>query len=225
LVKKIEVLGMELHNYPLRESMTLVETFLNNTVLNTIEEVSFAMLLSASEDERVKEAISGIDLTIPGETEILVQAGERNSSLINDIEEDRFFREFLKRVVRNYKNVFLLCNTPDEIDRLKTYITSIDDRVKIAGQAFMEEPYSELSIINEINSASPDVILSTLSSPLQELFIHEQKKRLYASVWYGMNDRFKKLQGTERFRYNFFKSLRRISFRRIMVKTEEKKEN
>ena len=42
-------------------------------------------------------------------------------------------------------------------------------------------------IVNEINSASADVIFSILPSPLQEQFLTENKSKLDAKIWYGLS--------------------------------------
>ena len=42
-------------------------------------------------------------------------------------------------------------------------------------------------MVNEINSASADVIFSILPSPLQEQFLTENKSKLDAKIWYGLS--------------------------------------
>ena len=37
MLKKLDILGLELDNYTVREAMFNVETYLNNDVMNTVE--------------------------------------------------------------------------------------------------------------------------------------------------------------------------------------------
>ena len=71
MIKKIEILGIQLDNYTVREATRKVEEYLNNTVMNTIESISMQMLVMAGEDEALKESIENLDLAIISEKEIL----------------------------------------------------------------------------------------------------------------------------------------------------------
>lgn len=75
MTKKIDILGLSLDNYTVREAIRQVETFLENNVLNTIENISMQMLIDAEESETLREVIQGLDLAIIGEKEILQVAG------------------------------------------------------------------------------------------------------------------------------------------------------
>ena len=53
---------MNLDNYTVREAMLQVEVYLNNTEMNTIENISMEMLVKAQNDEILKECIEKLDL-------------------------------------------------------------------------------------------------------------------------------------------------------------------
>ena len=72
--KKIEILGLPIDNYSVREAILLAEGYLNSTSMNIIETVSMKTLADAESSEAVKEVISLADLTIIGEKEILTAA-------------------------------------------------------------------------------------------------------------------------------------------------------
>lgn len=58
----------------------------------------------------------------------------------------------------------------------------------MAGHCAIEEKSNDFeSVVNEINSASADVIFSILPSPLQEQFLTENKSKLDAKIWYGLS--------------------------------------
>ena len=44
MIKKIDVLGLPLDNYTVREAMRQIESYTSNNVLNTIESISMQML-------------------------------------------------------------------------------------------------------------------------------------------------------------------------------------
>lgn len=217
MIKKLKVMDVELDNFSTRESMMRIETFLNNTVLNTVEEISMNMVMSAMQDEQVMDCIRNLDLTIPGEKELLLEGGFGNHGQMSDVLDGTFFYEFSKRVMRNKKTVFLVGETREQISHLLRYLQQEYERMDILGAACFEQFAEEGGLINEINSYAPDVILSIISSPRQEQFLYEHKTSLHASLWYGMNDRFQKFTVAERTK-RFFKSMiRKTLFRHHLM--------
>jgi len=220
VAKKIEVMNIKLDNYPMREAMMLVETFLNNTVLNTIEEISRPMIVTAAGDAEVKECIEALDLAVPGDKEILAEAGvstsivERNNS---------FFYEFAKRVVRNNKKVFVLSEDEEGIARAKKFLAEGYGRMEVLGTCALSDYAEEAGVINEINILMPDVILSVLSSPMQEKFLLRHKGHLHAKVWYGMNNEGLIDHESGRARRKIRRIMRRLAFRRYVSDYEKNK--
>ncbi len=216
MIKKIELMGISLDNYPAREAMILMETFLNNTVLNTIEEVSVRMLLEAKNDEMVHRSIEELDLAIPGDEEILMQADYGQSQQMRDIKSNAFFHEFARRVIRNKKSVFLLGENEEDLTKLRKYLENHYPLMNIIGDRIFEDNTECANIVNDINALTPEVILSVLPSPRQEWFILGQKSRIHAKIWYGMNDYYKKGEGAASFKEQIGKWLWKIDFRRRM---------
>ena len=72
--KKIQILGMKLDNYSVRESILLAESYLNGTSLNAIEDISMKMLMESENNEILGQALQEMDMTIIGEKEILTAA-------------------------------------------------------------------------------------------------------------------------------------------------------
>lgn len=65
--KKIQILGMKLDNYSVRESILLAESYLNGTSLNAIEDISMKMLMESENNEVLGQALQEMDMTIIGE--------------------------------------------------------------------------------------------------------------------------------------------------------------
>lgn len=192
MLKKIDILGIQIDNYTVREAMLQVEVYLNNTVMNTIETINMKMLDLAGEEPCIKECIEMLDLAVIGEKDILLAAGAASSQRIKETVDHEFFKEFMKRVIRNHKSAFLLGETTEELDILETYLSEEYEKLRLEGRCALEEKSGDLeSVVNEINSISPDVIFSILPSPHQEKFLLENKGKLDARVWYGLGDSYR----------------------------------
>lgn len=188
MLKKIDILGIEVDNYTVREAMMQVENYLDNTVMNTIETIDMKMLELAGRDETVRACMEQLDLAVIGEKEILIAADVHSSQRISETINHDFFREFIKRIIRNHKRVFLLAETIAQEEQLEHFLVGKYEQIEVAGHCAIEEKSNDFeSVVNEINSASADVIFSILPSPLQEQFLTENKSKLGAKIWYGLS--------------------------------------
>ena len=188
MLKKIDILGIEVDNYTVREAMMQVENYLDNTVMNTIETIDMKMLELAGRDETVRACIEQLDLAVIGEKEILIAADVHSSQRLSETINHDFFREFIKRIIRNHKRVFLLAETIAQEEQLEHFLVGKYEQIEVAGHCAIEEKSNDFeSVVNEINSASADVIFSILPSPLQEQFLTENKSKLDVKIWYGLS--------------------------------------
>ncbi len=196
MIKKIEILGMNLDNYTVREAMLQVEVFLTNDTMNTIENISMEMLVKAQNDEVLKECIEQLDLAIISEKEILKAAGVMSAQRMRETAENEFAQEFMKRIVRNNKTVYLLGDTSEQIEKLQEFLTEKYPKLKVSGSYALEECTGDFdNIINEINIAETDVIFSVLPTPQQEYFLKENVGKFNAKIWYGLGVNYARKRG------------------------------
>ena len=94
MIKKIDIMGIGLDNYTVRESMRQVENYLSNDVLNTIENISMQMLIASETDPVVHNVISELDLSVIGEKEILKAADADSMQRVQETEQNDFSYEF-----------------------------------------------------------------------------------------------------------------------------------
>ncbi len=186
MTKKIDILGLALDNYTVRESIKQAETFLENDILNIIETISMKMLIDVEEHPAVRGVIEASDLVIIGEKEILQSVGIDTIQRIHETEGNDFAAEFFKRLERNRKSVFLLGQNAEQIARERGDMLKEFPRLVIVGEYALENCAGDPeAVINDMNVMTPDVIVSILPSPLQEEFFWNHKDKMNASIWYG----------------------------------------
>ena len=186
MIKKIDIMGMWLDNYTVREAISKVETYLSDNVMNTIESISMQMLLEAENDPTVQEVIDSLDLSIIGEKEILQAAGVATMQRVRETEENDFSFEFFKRIERNKKGIFLLGETSEKLSRVREELQREFPKLEFVGEYAVENCIGNLeAVINDMNAMTPDVIVSILPTPMQEHFFLEHKDKMNANIWYG----------------------------------------
>ncbi len=187
MIKKIDIAGILVDNYTVREAIRQVEMSMESKGFYLIEEVTVDMLLMAERNEKVRDAIMSVDLTVVVESEILSATGANSLQRQHEIENHDFFAEFMKRLERNHKTVFLLGETTEDIEKVRNIIKQSYGRIEFVGEVSMESQSDGTDgVVNEINSATPDVIVSLLPSPGQEIFLQENRDKLSAKIWYGL---------------------------------------
>ncbi|MBP7320704.1 MAG: WecB/TagA/CpsF family glycosyltransferase [Lachnospiraceae bacterium] len=195
-MKKIEIMGVEIDNYSVRESLLLADAYLNNHVMNTIEYVTMDAVNKASKDSHYKEQLEKIDLLLPGEKEMLDVYGMKDNQRKKEIGEHLFFVEFLRKVVRLEKRVFIIGDKESAILMVSGFLKKYYEELHIVGATALEQNNGDIAnVINAINAEAPDVILSVLPSPLQENFLEEQNDKLCAKVWFGFGNSYRKRSG------------------------------
>ncbi|MCI8484689.1 MAG: glycosyltransferase [Lachnospiraceae bacterium] len=194
--KKLKIMGMEFDNYTVWESMFQVEDFLNSSTMNTVETISMETLVKLQTDEQLKNCLEEVDLLIISDKEILKAAGVTSTQRIQETASNEFFREFMKRAARNNRTVYLLGDTGEQIENLQEFLTEHYSQIKVSGVYPLEQCVGDYDgVINEINIAEPDVILSVISTPDQEYFLREHKEKLNAKIWYGLGDHYSSKKG------------------------------
>lgn len=211
MIKKIDIVGIQLDNYSARECVMAVERMLSENTFHTVEEVNMDMIMLAGSDEKVEGVLNCLNCSIIAEKGILDAAGEK-SLVSREAEAADCFYEIIKRLERNHKSVFFLAQNVKELQEIRDYVEREFPRLMIAGSVVTEECADDAdAIVNEINAATVEVIVSVLPSPKQEHFLADNRGKMSAILWYGVgNGKFAKKKSNL-----FLKMQKRIRIHRL----------
>lgn len=187
-MKNIEVLGVKVQDASLRESLKISDGYLRNGALNTIIYLSSKLLVDAGSNEEQKNWIEKSDLTIYGDSTILKNIGSAEHR-IKEVQEDVYLSEFLKKIVRMRRSVFLLADTNERLSSLRKELTDYQENLNIIGEYVMDfETVSFDRLMNEMNGYAPNVVISRVSYSEQARIMEESRKYLNANIWLGLLD-------------------------------------
>lgn len=190
MIKKINIVGIELDNYTVREVGINVERMITEKSFIIVQEVDMDTLMLAKQDEKVRTGIEMADLTIISEMEILEAAGENRASSVqrkHEIDNRLQLLDLLKKAERNNKTVYILGETVASVEQMKAFVKDEFSRLRIAGVSALENYTQNIeAVVNDINAATSNIILSVLPTPTRELFLIENKGKLLADMWYGV---------------------------------------
>lgn len=137
MTKKIDILGIRLDNYTVREAVRQVDGYLNDHVMNTIENISMQMLIESESDPVLKEVMSALDLAVIGEKEILQAAGIGTMQRIKETEENDFSLSFSARLSA-VKESFFLGETDEKLNVAREMLLQTFPRLSVAGWYALE---------------------------------------------------------------------------------------
>lgn len=186
-MKVIDVLGMQITDYPLKEAIKLSLKYVGNGAMNTIFYVSSQVLLDAGENQQQKEWLESMDLILYGEPTVLDVLGENTRERKNEIKQDEFLHEFIKKISRAKQSVYLILDSDEKADSLKRYLQELHGSVNVVGKYIWDEETSTAEdLVNELNDISPDVIISKLPNSIQMRLICENRRMINSGVWVAL---------------------------------------
>lgn len=181
--KKIQVLGIEIDNYTIREMMLLLEDYISSEGLHIVQIITPELLLLASEHDQIKEMIDKVDLQVIGDVSILEVVSPSHEQQQSEVQKKELEELFLRSLIRKKKTVYWIGHTEEQLAMFKDYMNENYPDLVLVGQfaGKIEEDDTDY-ILNDINSVAPDVLLLNLSSPLQENFVFRNRNRFNAKL-------------------------------------------
>lgn len=224
MIKTIEVAGIQLDNCTVREAIMNLEREMSDLGFHTVEEVNTDTIMLAVSDETVRRALMTVNHTVIAESGILEAVGESSYQRKHEIEHHDFFHELMRRIERGHRRIYLIGDSQERMDAMLGHLEELYPRCLLVGSAMLEGWDGTIdAVINDINSATPDVVISILASPRQEHFLLETRDKLSANLWYGMGTM--ELAETKGIVSFFKRSLRKYKLERQIRSYSEGREN
>ncbi|MBO5341692.1 MAG: WecB/TagA/CpsF family glycosyltransferase [Lachnospiraceae bacterium] len=186
-MKVIDVLGMHITDYPIKEAIKHALKYIGNGAMNTIFYVSSPVLLEAGENPQQREWLESMDMLLYGEPTVLDVLGENTRERKNEIKQDAFLHEYIKKIARGKQRVYLILDSQEKADQLNEYLHDLHESVDVIGIYIWDEENSKAEdLVNELNDVSPDVIISKIPNLVQQKLICENRRMINASVWIAL---------------------------------------
>lgn len=225
-MRHMQVLGVELQDYTVREAMRKTDYFLRDNKVSTIAYITTRGLMAAEESPELKTFLSNIDLTVAADSDILSAAGVYNRNRVKEIENDEFMEEFLKKLVRGKRRVYLLTGTKEQLGALKECLKSYQENLRIVGSYSLDElEKDEDYLINEMNGLMPDVVISNISSPQRESFFENNHMKMNTRIWLMLKDKVVHATQGKNIFWRFADRISKKIFRRKVEKYHESGED
>lgn len=218
-MKNKNILGIDLNYDYVRDIFPTVDEYMENVIMNTVYIVSMSLLVETEQNPDLKNLIDQMDLRIIGDKEIIKAAGMEDRLLENEIKGQIFLKQLFKKALKYNKTFFLLTQTEEELESMQKLLEKNYGKIMITGAYAKNNCVGDVDlIINEINIASPDIVLVKLPTPEMELFMMEGKEKISAKLCIGFRPEIYMRMHKTSFLYWLKKQLHKSIFHRKVTK-------
>lgn len=218
--EKIQVLSLELDNLSAKDAMKRVVEYMGTEPVNIIEMVTMHTLGTFQQEEETEQIFRSFSLALAGDKGMLQASGITEERRLREVEELLFVKMVMRYLHKGSAKVFLLAETEADLEKLNAYVREDYANIQIVGTANMEEhAVSDDMLLNLVNGAEADCVLSALPSPTEEQFVSRNKLLINAHIWLG----FGQLLGEMRKNKNLFRKVKDTVLRQILKQEMAKK--
>ena len=216
--EKIQVLGVELDNCSAKESLKFVVECLKEERMNVVEMVSMNTLAQFQQLEESVNMFEAFDLVLPSDRGILQAAGVEEERRLKEVDDLLFIKMVMRYLQKNHVSVFLLSETEASRQQLEEYIEEEYGNLKIVQSMSLEEKgSSDDMILNYVNGAEVECVLSTVPSPIEEHFVFRNMSIINARIWLGFGPLIREINREKK----GWQKLKELISRRILKKEVE----
>ena len=187
--EKIQVLGLEIDNLTAKDAVKRVVSYMETEPVSVVEMVTMNTLGKFQQDETAKELFESFDIALASDKGMLEAAGVTDERRLKEVDELLFIKMVMRFLHKNSARVFLLAEDKADLQKLEMYMQEDYSNIQVMDKATMEENgASDDMLLNLVNGAEAECILSALPSPIEEQFIFRNKSLVNASVWLGFGN-------------------------------------
>ena len=198
----IEILGCRVSKVTLIEALDLIEEWIQRPAQRPryVVATGFHGLWEAQKDPEFQKVLNSADLFCPDGIAPVWLSRLNGDALPERVPGPDLLAAFLAKADRSGHSSFFFGDTDETLAALKENVQKTYPGHRVAG--VLSPPFRAMSaeedaaIIEEINSARPDVLWVGLGMPKQDWWIYNHRDRLRVSVVAGVGAAFRFLSGS-----------------------------
>ena len=218
--EKIQVLDLQIDNLTAKDAVKRVVSYMETEPVSVVEMVTMNTLAKFQQDETAKELFDNFDIALASDKGMLEAAGETDERRLKEVDELLFIKMVMRFLHKNSARVFLLAEDEADLQKLEMYMKEDYSNIQVVDKATMQEnAASDDMLLNLVNGAEAECILSALPSPIEEQFIYRNKSLVNAKVWLGFGNLLDELKKEK----NAFQKFKEFILRQLLKKEMAKK--
>ena len=218
--EKIQVLGLEIDNLTVKDAVKRVVSYMETEPVSVVEMVTMNTLGKFQYDDSATVLFENFDIALASDRGMLEAAGETDERRLKEVDELLFIKMVMRFLHKNSVRVFLLAEDMTDLQKLEKYMQEDWFNIQVIGKATMEDnAESDDMLLNLVNGAEAECILSALPSPMEEHFVFRNKLLVNARVWLGFGNLLDELKKEK----TAFQRVKEFILRQLLKKEMAKK--
>ncbi|NCB52180.1 MAG: glycosyltransferase [Clostridia bacterium] len=184
-MSRTDILGVGFDDLTMEEAVTAAMELIKTRSGRYVATPNPEIVMLAREDERLRNALLEAALVLPDGIGVIKGASILGTPLKEKLPGIDFASEVMARLAKKGGSVFLFGAKPGVAEKAGTELSARYNGLSIAG---VHDGYfsDDAPIVEEINSAAPDLLLVCLGAPKQELWMQNYDGRLNAGLMAGL---------------------------------------
>lgn len=218
--EKIQVLDLQIDNLTAKDAVKRVVSYMETEPVSVVEMVTMNTLAKFQQEESAQELFGNFDIALASDKGMLEVAGETDERRLKEVDELLFIKMVMRFLHKNSARVFLLAEDDADLQKLEMYMQKDYSNIQVVDKATMQEKgTSDDMLLNLVNGAEAECILSALPSPIEEQFIYRNKSLVNARIWLGFGNLLDELKKEK----TGFQKIKEFILRQLLKKEMAKK--
>lgn len=218
--EKIQVLDLQIDNLTAKDAVKRVVSYMETEPVSVVEMVTMNTLAKFQQEESAQELFGNFDIALASDKGMLEVAGETDERRLKEVDELLFIKMVMRFLHKNSARVFLLAEDDADLQNLEMYMQKDYSNIQVVDKATMQEnAASDDMLLNLVNGAEAECILSALPSPIEEQFIYRNKSLVNARIWLGFGNLLDELKKEK----TGFQKIKEFILRQLLKKEMAKK--
>lgn len=218
--EKIQVLGLEIDNLTVKDAVKRVVSYMETEPVSVVEMVTMNTLGKFQQDDSATVLFESFDIALASDRGMLEAAGETDERRLKEVDELLFIKMVMRFLHKNSVRVFLLAEDMTDLQKLEKYMQEDYFNIQVIGNATMEDnAESDDMLLNLLNGAEAECVLSALPSPIEEHLVFRNKLLVNAKVWLGFGNLLDELKKEK----TGFQRVKEFILRQLLKKEMAKK--
>ncbi len=200
-INRFNILGVQFSALNLKQATEIVGEFIEKKLKGYVCVCPVSTIMACQEDKDFLNIVNSASLvTLDGMPSVWIGKLKGYSHISRVYGPDLMLEVCALSEQRGYRNYFYGA-TEDVLNKLEYRLKQKFPKINICGK--YAPPFRPLTkqedaqIIEQINQANPDMIWVGLGSPKQDIWIHEHRNQLNASMCFAVGAAFDFLSGTK----------------------------
>lgn len=185
--EKVDIVGIDVDNVTMEESMEALKTFLEGGRLNMIFTPNSEIMIDAVKDRELGEILNEAQLLIPDGIGLVIASRFYKTPLKEKVAGVELGTKLIELAEKEGKSIFLFGGKPGVAEEAANKLKEKYGDLKIAGTMhgyFAED--EEEAMVDKINESGADILFAALGAPKQEKFIYRYKDSLKVKIAMGV---------------------------------------